>query len=139
MSFANPHRGECALEIGGRERVLVMNYNTLARIEQEAGVSYLFDPEDLDAQKALESKMRSVTFVRIAVAAALSYDRRVVRPEQVGEWLSEPGKLVEAFNATSTALSRFFAGIAAAKKQDESPAQLPGPLAAGADKALPAG
>jgi hypothetical protein len=117
---ANPQRGEATLDIGGRERVLSFDYNTIARIEEEADMSFLVDEDDDAGRKALEKKFSRVSFIRVAVAAALTSERRQVSPDQVGRWLSsEPGKIAEATQALTLAMRRFFDSMRAMRTGEE--------------------
>lgn len=116
-ALVNPARGQAALEIGGRERALTVDYNTIARIEVGLDIELVYDPENAEAKALVERRLRSVNGIRVSVAAALSTERREVTAEQVGEWLSaEPGKLAEAAAAMTQAMNRFFEALSAAEK-----------------------
>jgi hypothetical protein len=119
MVFINPNRGEAEIELGGRERKLVIDFNVLAEIEQATGVSFLYDPEDTKKREEIDRKSSTIDFVRKAVAAALSNDKRTVSPTSVGLWFSaEPTKISAATRALKNALHGFFAALEASKKKD---------------------
>jgi hypothetical protein len=118
MVFINPHRGEAELDIGGKERKLIIDFNVLAEIEQATGVSFLYDPEDAKKREEIDRKSSTIDFVRKAVAAALSDDKRTVRASTVGLWFSaEPMKIAKATIALKNALQSFFSGLALDKEK----------------------
>lgn len=114
----NALRGQAELELGGKDRVLQVDFNTLAMIEESTGVTFIYDTEDAEKRAEFERKSSTLSFVRKAVAAALSSDKRVVSPSQVGVWFSEdPGKIVEATRAFKNATQSFFEALAARDKR----------------------
>jgi len=121
MVYVNPHRGEAELDLGGRTRVLKIDFNALARIEQSLGVSFLLGSSE--QQEKLEHVLSTVNGVRVAVAEGLSTERQRVDPNKVGEWMSEPGKLLAASEAVGKALSRFFSGLSLKPVDEGEPAR----------------
>jgi hypothetical protein len=119
MVFINPNRGESELEIGGKERKLVIDFNVLAQIEQATGVSFLYDPDDEKKREDMDRRSSTIDFVLKAVAASLSNEKRSVNPNTVGLWFSaEPDKIAAATKSLKEALHRFFAALSASKKKD---------------------
>jgi hypothetical protein len=124
MVFANPHRGEAELEIGGKDRKLVIDFNVLAEIEEATGVTFLYDPDDAKKREEIDRKSSTINFVRKAIAASLSNDKRTVRPDTVGLWFSaEPSKIAEATLALKNALQSFFTALADSKKKEAPKAE----------------
>jgi len=112
--MSNPHRGQAEVELGGRRLTLTIDYNKLAEIEEATGVSFMAGGDDLKA------KVSTVRFVRDAVAIACSTRGRAITPSQVGDWLSETGKIIEAGIAVNTAIARFFSGALPQKDSESS-------------------
>lgn len=107
----NPMCGEAVCELGGKERVLRVNLNTIRMMENALGVSFLLDPDDAEGLARLESRIRSIDGVCQAVAAALSNKRRRVDADMVGEWLSQDmSQLPGVVTAIMTAINRFYSG-----------------------------
>jgi hypothetical protein len=144
MVFINPNRGEAELEIGGKERKLVVDMNTLAVIEKATGAKFFFDPEDAERREEFERKSDGIDFMRQALAAALSHSNRTVSPEMVGRWLSADMDLaVTSKRAFTSALNSFFAALVEVHRKKHPTAEAPekeepeeGPEMPGADGAL---
>lgn len=75
---ANPYRGECEVDLGGRLRVLLFDANTVAELEEELnmGIMHMLSKEQL-----------GLRFLRAAVFCALRRDQPRLTVEKVGEWL----------------------------------------------------
>lgn len=125
MVFVNPHKGQAALEIGGEERLLVINMNVIAQIEEATGVRLIdFDAKDDAKKEELERQTSGINFLRHAIAACLSNKQRTVRPETVGLWLSESiDKLIEAKQSFTKALDSFFSALIAEHKKKHPPTE----------------
>ena len=108
--MANPCRGEAKLYIGGRERIVAFDFNSLADLEDVAGISFL-NSEQLEQRVGLR-------FIRDALSIGLSSRGPKVTPRQVGTWLSDdPAIIGPASMAVQQAIKRFFVG-----SNDDAPA-----------------
>lgn len=108
--MANPHRGEATLELGGKQYVVRIDYNAMAEIQDETGISLM------DRNQA-ESK--GFVFVRAALAAGLSHDGVRYTPRQAGDLIGEHmDDLVVITQAVTKAIRLFLLGPNPPKQQE---------------------
>lgn len=103
--MVNPHRGEATLKLDGEpDHVIRIDFNAVAEIMDETGV----DPTEM--AEALQ-RSKAMVFLRAALAAGLSTDRKRVTPRQAGALIGAHLQEVDVITAAVVeALRRYFTG-----------------------------
>jgi hypothetical protein len=108
----NPHRGEATFQIDGKEHLVIIDYNAMAEIQEDTGVS-LMD------RAAAEKK--SFSFLRSALARGLSHHGARYTPAQAGDLIgSHMEDLAEIGQAIGRAISLFLVGPNPPKETEAS-------------------
>lgn len=100
----NPERGEAEIDIGGETRVLRLDFNAIAQLEEMHGRAVM----EIFAAKALGVRViRDAIYVGLCAGAVDPADAARLSPRIVGEWMQkEPGRFAEWGHAVKVALLR---------------------------------
>lgn len=98
----NVFRGESEIELSGKTYVIRLDFNAVAKVQSETGLSLVSRDEAIS---------KPFVFVRAALAAGLSREGKTVSLDEAGDLISNNiSKLPKIMEATMSALNGFLLG-----------------------------
>jgi hypothetical protein len=107
MMGNNPHRGELALEAGGRQLTLQYTQNSLVELEGVLGMGIVKIINEMQAWTQDSERIR-LSWVRALFWAGLIRHHPSITLEEAGELITEAGGLSAVLTVTGEAMQRAF-------------------------------